>query len=320
MKISLVTTCMGRVHHLKETLPQNMAGNRPRNGTDVEFVVLDYNSPDGLEEWIKTDPQMVDAMQSGFLRYGKNDDVTRFHMSHAKNQAVRLATGDVVCNVDADNFTGSHFAQYLDHIFTDHPDTVLNPSRRLKHAVGGGIWGRVAMTHSNFSILGGYDEKFSGWGGEEVDLVRRAKGLGLTNYFLNDEYRAGVIRHSNEERVVNMVSSKADFDKEVAKIEKISGGCSTWQKVSGIFSVMARQVQVNNGGEFGMGRVRLGLEETPLEFGPLAVPKFSRAHINALHLPEFVIERVWPQHRMVQSVDPQEGLVALPHFFTHHHG
>jgi len=46
---------MGRLYNLKETLPANMEANQ--SYPDLEFVVIDYNSPDGLGDWIKENIQ-----------------------------------------------------------------------------------------------------------------------------------------------------------------------------------------------------------------------------------------------------------------------
>ena len=48
-QISFCITCMNRLKHLQETLEKNIDNFLV---DEVEFVVLDYNSQDGLEEWI----------------------------------------------------------------------------------------------------------------------------------------------------------------------------------------------------------------------------------------------------------------------------
>ena len=50
-KISFATVCMNRLHHIRQTLPKNIADNSDYE--NVEFILLDYNSSDGLEEWVK---------------------------------------------------------------------------------------------------------------------------------------------------------------------------------------------------------------------------------------------------------------------------
>src|SRR6476660_4405577 len=77
MKISLCTTCMGRAHHLKQTLPRNLADSvdwaRPEA---VEFVVLDYSSPDDLAEWITTDPELRPYLEAGILKFARSQGHT----------------------------------------------------------------------------------------------------------------------------------------------------------------------------------------------------------------------------------------------------
>lgn len=51
MKLSFCTTCKGRTFHLKQTLPQNL--KVVRQFSEVELIVLNYNSPDDLDEWIR---------------------------------------------------------------------------------------------------------------------------------------------------------------------------------------------------------------------------------------------------------------------------
>src|SRR4051794_24309230 len=105
LKLSFCTTCMNRLGHLRETLPRNLIAATGRG--PVEFVVLDYNSSDGLAEW--TADVLGSHLASGLVRYYRTPRPARFHMSHAKNVAHQLAVGDVVCNLDADNILGSGF-------------------------------------------------------------------------------------------------------------------------------------------------------------------------------------------------------------------
>src|SRR5690349_14002109 len=95
MKRSLCTTCMGRAHHLRQTLPRNLADcvDWSRPGA-VEFVVLDYGSRDGLARWITTDPDLRPYLDAGILRFARSEGHKHFRHSHAKNMAHRLATGD----------------------------------------------------------------------------------------------------------------------------------------------------------------------------------------------------------------------------------
>ena len=50
-KISFCTVCMNRLQYLMQTLPVNIAGNI--DYPNLEFVVLNYNSKDDMENWIR---------------------------------------------------------------------------------------------------------------------------------------------------------------------------------------------------------------------------------------------------------------------------
>ena len=100
-KITFCTVCMGRLHHVEKTLIKNIKDNSEY--PHLHFILLDYNSKDNLESWIKD--QMGSYLQSGLLSYYKTTDPVFFHRSHARNMAFRLAEDGIICNIDADNFT-----------------------------------------------------------------------------------------------------------------------------------------------------------------------------------------------------------------------
>src|SRR5688572_14300277 len=97
-RISFCTVCMNRMHHLMLTLPKNIQTNRHYG--NLEFIVMDYNSADGLSAWIKN--EMSEYLAQGLLVYYQYDEARFFDRSHSRNMMFKLATGDIVCNVDAD--------------------------------------------------------------------------------------------------------------------------------------------------------------------------------------------------------------------------
>ena len=191
-RISFCTTCMGRLHHLKETLPRNIEDNK--DYPELELVVLDYNSPDSTGAWIhESDPDLI---RSGRLNDFRTTEPKYFHMAHSKNVAHRLATGDIVCNVDADNFTGPGFAAKLAEMFLRGPRRLLVSGdwRVVK-----GSNGRVAMWRKHFLAFRGYDESMHGYGFEDQDLISRCELLGFEVQKLERE-SLNLIQHSHEER------------------------------------------------------------------------------------------------------------------------
>ena len=122
-------------------------------------------------------------------------------MAHA------LATGDYVCNVDADNFVGFGFVHYLRAVFRRRPNAIVATNRldtRLNLGVHKGSMGRIAMSKANFDLLGGYDEsaRFKGWSGEDSDLVIRALRMFLRPIFIRERRFLRVVQHSDLDRVL----------------------------------------------------------------------------------------------------------------------
>ncbi len=176
--ISFCITCMGRLYQLRETLPANLELMAPH--ANVEFVILNYNSPDELHEWMRE--QHLDLIRAGRIRYALNPAPERFHASKAKNQAHRLATGDILVNLDADNFIGGSYGLMMEW-FARNFDICLH---MFSGTYGDGSFGRIAMARKHFLALGGYDESFMPMGAQDRDLIRRARAYGLKKIHVSD--------------------------------------------------------------------------------------------------------------------------------------
>ncbi len=212
-KISYCTTCKGRAHHLMKTLPANLAAEA--GNPNVEFVILDYGSEDGLGEWIQQN--FANELESGRIRYARTEQ-PHFRMAHAKNMAHRVATGDILCNLDADNFIAPDFSQWLGKQFAREPNAVVSAQRigrwdlikergaRVMRGLPatmevGGIGGRIAIRSENFYKLGGYDEKIEGWGPDDLQFCLRARDAGLAQVRIPQHEVGAVIAHDAASRV-----------------------------------------------------------------------------------------------------------------------
>ena len=168
---------MNRLDDLMITLPANINANE--GYPDLEFVLLDYGSSDGLGRWIRR--RMMRHIKSGRLVYYRMDGPTHYSMTHSRNVAFKLATGDIVNSLDADNFTfdGKPVAMSWAHWLNDRADenpekTVFCKTRQITI-----MHGRIGFYKKEFMALGGYDEDFKGYGHDDQDLVERAIGSGL---------------------------------------------------------------------------------------------------------------------------------------------
>lgn len=177
-RISFCTTCMNRVEDLKITLPYNIAANA--DYPNLEFVLLDYSSSDGLDAWIKR--RMMQHIESGKLVYYRLEGRKYYDMCPSRNIVFKLATGDIVNNLDADNFTSDgkphdkSWATWLNGFAQTVPHkTVFVKSKQL-----GILHGRIGFWKEEFvNTLGGYDEDLVGYGHDDQNIVERALALGF---------------------------------------------------------------------------------------------------------------------------------------------
>lgn len=201
-KISFCTTCMNRLHHLKETLPFNLINNSTYE--NVEFVVLNYNSKDEIDQWMEK--EMMAEIKSHKVRYIKTLEPLHFKMSHAKNMVTKFASGDIVCNIDADNFTGWGFASYLNDQFNKNNNIYMK-------GLEGDAEGRACLWKSDFLKLRGYDEKILDWGYEDTDFYYRMRDqIKRSEVNITDSKYLNTIKHNELERMKNgLYNSEIEF-------------------------------------------------------------------------------------------------------------
>jgi hypothetical protein len=176
MKICFVTTCKNRVPHLALTLSQNLYDNL---GPDIKFVVLDYNDQNGLGDLRSNHAQDIASGRLVVYQYRKN---VPFRMAHAKNMAHRLGAkegADILVNLDADNFTGPGFAQYLLNEFQAKANIFMWALMVKGTDMPRGISGRIAVRTGDFFLAGGYDEKYETHSPDDKDFNARLRRLGI---------------------------------------------------------------------------------------------------------------------------------------------
>jgi hypothetical protein len=188
VKISFCATCKNRLWQLSHTMPPNLAAIEADGCS--ELVLVNYNSQDGLNDWIR---QFRPAIEAGRLRYVHERSDPHFHMSKAKNLAHFAATGEFVVNLDADNLIGDTIKTYR-RFWQDNPDTVI-------HGFGShGTLGRIGIAKRHFLGLGGYDEELFPMSYQDFDLLARAEASGLD--FIHLEQKGfGAIQNSLDEKM-----------------------------------------------------------------------------------------------------------------------
>lgn len=225
--ISFTTVCMDRLDHLKKTLPRNIEDTK---GIDREFIILNYNSKDRMNEWLWDHFQK--EIKTGLVKVFHTLEPKHFNMSHSKNAVAKQAKGDILIHIDADNFIVKGFSEWVLKAFRKDPNIIIRTDS--KKAPGGG--GKIVIKRKEFEKLQGYNETFKGWGYEDLEFIARAQpALTLVHFPLK---YVDVIQHSNRERFKNYEEGLLDGavdEEEGWKAVKFNGITETafYQKYDG---------------------------------------------------------------------------------------
>ncbi len=273
---------MGRLKHLQQTLPQNMKDNA--DYPNAQFVVLNYGGEKETEQWVKD--TFKSDIATGRLKYISYPAAATFKMAHAKNMATRHSDGDIVCNMDADQFSGPGFARLIAdsfrqaeqrrrHIYMRHsPIEVARDGNEHASSLG-----KIAMLHTDFDYFRGYNENLKGWGGDDTDMNARMLLHRMSNAPIPLSMAKG-IEHSDELRTSMMDDeSKTASGEHLAAKQKEGGGL---RSVAGKAQRLAYRMVTsalagtNNPEGFGAGEVFINFSQTAT-----TPPTNARATISA---------------------------------------
>lgn len=179
-KYSIVTTCKGRLHNLKRTLPEFV---RQKN---AEVIVVDYDCPDGTAEYVRQNHPNVWLVTV--------NDKPKFNTSHARNLGAAKASGKFLVFLDADVIIPEGFTRYLDGQLKGHSFGLFGAP--LKSSLRGSciVW------REDFERVGGYDELMGAYDGEDMDLYFRLRLVGSKEIELDPNVVIEVIDQTTEER------------------------------------------------------------------------------------------------------------------------
>lgn len=178
-KLSFCTTCRNRTQYLRQTILHNI--NSRIQG--VDFILVNYGSTDDLDDFVLT--ELKEHLQSGILKYYRYPSAGPWHSCKAKNISHALADGDILFNLDCDNFISPILCKELLEYFESGDVVVFNADTPgIPVVVNGvkydtdGTGGRIAISREDFRKLGGYDESFEPMGYQDNDLLKRCEMLG----------------------------------------------------------------------------------------------------------------------------------------------
>lgn len=203
-KISICTTCMGRTMHLKKTYIKNIEDNL--SYPNIEFVLLNFGSNDSMDAWVRE--HLKEYINRGIVMYYHTQEPRKFHASKAKNLSHRLSSGEILVNLDADNYLGKDFAFFTNYLFQRKKNIFLHFSGRGFRYYD--TCGRIAVKREDFFKVGGYNEAFKSMAYQDIDFIKRLEVTELRSIRVDHINFLRTIKHGSDLRVANVDEDDLD--------------------------------------------------------------------------------------------------------------
>lgn len=223
MKVSFITRCMNRLEHIKETYLFNI-DIAVQSGLDFEFILLDWSSTDGLQEWIKSN--LTEYVDKGIVKVITVKDQNTFYRSKALNVLGKFCDGKLICNLDADNYLCLGFLSRVKDIFDENSNSIIHCRGKLKQGWRG-IFGRIVFRKDFFMKIRGYDESMTGYGEEDIDFLNRYYHYFSPNLVTLREGECGKCIHHEIDEPMRMVNNKSISDYNI-KNNNLIVNLETW--------------------------------------------------------------------------------------------
>ena len=157
--LSLITTCMGRLAFLKQSLPR-MVEQR-----DCSCIVVDYSCPDQSGRWVEEHYSQVTVLRV--------PGQSSCNPAAPRNVGAAVAHTPWLCFVDADVVLDPRFSEIV------VPTLMPGHFYRVPHFVEG-LCGTCICSRQDFDRIGGYDDVYQNWSGEDDDFYEALRFVGVT--------------------------------------------------------------------------------------------------------------------------------------------
>lgn len=178
MLISLCVPIMNRTRNLRTSLPALVAAANA--SPPVELVILDYHSPDDLQEYLEWARVNLPLAGENFWnrpRYLKGDGF--YNSAHARNLAAKASHGEYLVQLNAEARPRAGFVAMLRAQIEQHHWTWLCEQRLGQF---------IAITRAEFEAAGGYDERFRLYAPEDKDICARLHRRGGSFYCFGQDW------------------------------------------------------------------------------------------------------------------------------------
>ncbi len=182
--ITAIVTCMGRREHLETTLPFALQ-------TFDKVIVVDWSCPQNSGEYAESEGATV--VYKLWERY--------FSASRAKNFGAKHVESEYIAFIDADTLCMPGLREELTSLVS--PTRMILSARAFDGSDVNDTVGFLVCSTYSFRNVGGFDERWVGWGAEDIHL--RGK------LFLDEKLEVvrlssmvlGAIAHGNDIRTEN---------------------------------------------------------------------------------------------------------------------
>ncbi len=193
-RFSIITTCKGRLDHLKQTLPAMLTQK------NAEVIVVDFSCPDGTAAYVRQHYRAVKVVEVQNKNY--------FYNGEARNRGAERATGEQLIFCDADTVLAPFATNWLsNNLGSNAIGTFATKESNDPKARGEGLGrnqlrGFQVISAKHFFSLGGYDEVLRGYAvGFDTDLLDMGIKLGLHPQPIRPKIIERVIEHDNAARL-----------------------------------------------------------------------------------------------------------------------
>ncbi|MEO1703341.1 MAG: glycosyltransferase [Pseudomonadota bacterium] len=194
-KLSIITTCKGRLEHLKQSLPRML----DQDGAEV--IVVDFSCPDGTADYVEANFSDVKTLRVA--------DRENFLQWEARNLGAKQASGQWLAFVDADTILKP--AELIRTVGKLRPKAFakFGPGSKLERHRSdysplslNSLKGFLIVERQVFEELGGYDQVLEGYGaGGDVELDYRLAFFDNEPVTLSEAIVDRVIDHGDELRL-----------------------------------------------------------------------------------------------------------------------
>jgi glycosyltransferase involved in cell wall biosynthesis len=213
-KISVIIPVRNRKKNLYGAVKSLLKQDFDKN--DFEIIVVDYGGSDDSKK-------MLEEFNDDRIRYIYVDENGIWNLPRARNIGIRRAKGKLIITMDGDMILSKNVLKKVYEDFYKRKKSVLYqiPRREITknkainaHPPGPFPGCFQDSDRKNWFKVRGFDERMTGYGYEDGDLVMRMKRIGVEQYWMPSTLKIYHQYHEESfgaETYVNMIKSLLNF-------------------------------------------------------------------------------------------------------------